>query len=81
MGPRTIREATADDAPVALPTMAERIEAMAKRAIAAGALTITLIYETREGLAIDAEPNTEALRKGMVEVTWAKLWPERDPPE
>jgi hypothetical protein len=76
MGPRTIREATADDAPVPLPTMAERIEAMGKRAIAAGALTVCLIYETREGLAIDAEPNTEATRKGLTAMSIDRLYPD-----
>jgi hypothetical protein len=76
MVPRTIREATADDAPVPLPTMAERIEVMGKRAIAAGALTVCLIYETREGIAIDAEPNTEAMRKGLAAMAVDKLWPD-----
>jgi hypothetical protein len=78
MGPRTIREANAEDAPVPLPTMAERIEAMAKRAIVAGAVTVCLIYETREGIAMDAEPNTEAMRKGLVGTAYGKLWPESE---
>jgi hypothetical protein len=73
---RTLREATAEDAPVAPATMAERIEVMGKRAIAAGAVTVCLIYETRDGFAIDAEPNTEAVRKGLASMAIDRLYPD-----